>query len=385
MASFDPYHQWLSIPPDEQPPSPYRLLGLRPGETDEAVIEAALGRQTTFVRQFQTGPHAEAASRILNEIAEAGETLLDPRRRAALLARLRPPERETRDQPSKPRPRRRRPETRERPVRPPRLPAVRDDRPLPPREVMRRREERRQRKGCNARSDRSPAFLACALGLLVLLGVAWAIRSLPGRSEPNWRLALNADGTGAGDPPLGRYRVRLRAGDDDDMATFEFGDDRRVRHEDRTVGRLVLRDRRMVVAFDDAGDGEVVLDDVADDWFAGIRTWPDGRTAKWFAHRIDPPSADAMPDAANAAARSPATAGCSSAPWKASRTARCAAGTTRRSPAGRRASGTATAPPRSRPKARCWPPRAVHAIPRPSASSMTSWSFGRPRPAGGAG
>ncbi len=31
---FDAYHQWLSIPPVEQPPTLYRLLGLSQFEND---------------------------------------------------------------------------------------------------------------------------------------------------------------------------------------------------------------------------------------------------------------------------------------------------------------------------------------------------------------
>ena len=28
--SFDPYESWLGIPPEDQPPNHYRLLGLKP-------------------------------------------------------------------------------------------------------------------------------------------------------------------------------------------------------------------------------------------------------------------------------------------------------------------------------------------------------------------
>ena len=39
--SFDPYHKWLAIPPEEQPPNHYRLLGVSPFESDPDVIENA--------------------------------------------------------------------------------------------------------------------------------------------------------------------------------------------------------------------------------------------------------------------------------------------------------------------------------------------------------
>jgi hypothetical protein len=37
--SFDPYHVWLGIPPEEQPPHHYRLLGIRLFEDNPSVIE----------------------------------------------------------------------------------------------------------------------------------------------------------------------------------------------------------------------------------------------------------------------------------------------------------------------------------------------------------
>ena len=39
--SFDPYHVWLGIPPDEQPPNRYRLLGIRAFEANQDVIDNA--------------------------------------------------------------------------------------------------------------------------------------------------------------------------------------------------------------------------------------------------------------------------------------------------------------------------------------------------------
>jgi hypothetical protein len=75
---FDPYHKWLGIPKEEQPPTHYRLLGL-PIEEDEAdVIEEAAIRQTSHVRSYQIGPHAAESTRILNEIANARSVLLNP-------------------------------------------------------------------------------------------------------------------------------------------------------------------------------------------------------------------------------------------------------------------------------------------------------------------
>jgi hypothetical protein len=85
---FDPYHEWLDIPPQKQPPSHYQILGIAVGENSpEAIKEAAL-RQTTRVRVYQTGPQAALCTRILNEIAQARTTLQNPKTRQEYDARL---------------------------------------------------------------------------------------------------------------------------------------------------------------------------------------------------------------------------------------------------------------------------------------------------------
>jgi hypothetical protein len=88
---FDPYRDWLDIPPEDQPPSHYRLLGIAPDEADlEAIKEAAL-RQTSRVRLFQVGPQAELCTRLLNEIAQARAVLANPKTRQAYDNRLNAP------------------------------------------------------------------------------------------------------------------------------------------------------------------------------------------------------------------------------------------------------------------------------------------------------
>lgn len=79
---FDAYHVWLGIPPGEQPPDHYRLLGIPLFERDPDVIEQAAERQTAFLRQMETGPHGETVRRILREVAQARATLLNPATRA---------------------------------------------------------------------------------------------------------------------------------------------------------------------------------------------------------------------------------------------------------------------------------------------------------------
>jgi WD40 repeat protein len=86
---FDPYHKWLGIPEDQRPPTHYQLLGVWPSEADPEVIEEMALRQTAHVRNYQTGPHAAACTRLLNEIARARAVLLHPARRRAYDAGLR--------------------------------------------------------------------------------------------------------------------------------------------------------------------------------------------------------------------------------------------------------------------------------------------------------
>jgi WD40 repeat protein len=78
---FDPYHKWLGIHPEHRPPTYYQLLGISPEEHDREVIEEAAIRQTAHVRTYQLGPHAAECTRILNEIAQARTTLLNPAKR----------------------------------------------------------------------------------------------------------------------------------------------------------------------------------------------------------------------------------------------------------------------------------------------------------------
>ena len=76
MSDFDPYHKWLGIPPRDQPPNHYRLLGIEVFESDPDVIDAAAEQRASFVRQCVTGKQVRHSQQILNEIAVARLTLL---------------------------------------------------------------------------------------------------------------------------------------------------------------------------------------------------------------------------------------------------------------------------------------------------------------------
>lgn len=86
---FDPYHKWLGIPPGHRPPTHYQLLGIAPDERDPDVIEAAAIRQSAYVRNFQTSPHAKECSRVLGEIALARAILRDPAKRRIYESKVR--------------------------------------------------------------------------------------------------------------------------------------------------------------------------------------------------------------------------------------------------------------------------------------------------------
>jgi hypothetical protein len=88
-AAFDPYHKWLGIPPEEQPASLYRLLGIRQFEADRDVIDSAADQRMTHLRTFQSGKHASLSQKLLNEISRARQRLLDPEEKSEYDAQLR--------------------------------------------------------------------------------------------------------------------------------------------------------------------------------------------------------------------------------------------------------------------------------------------------------
>eukprot|EP00456_Euglypha_rotunda_P036164 TRINITY_DN277_c0_g2_i4.p1 TRINITY_DN277_c0_g2~~TRINITY_DN277_c0_g2_i4.p1 ORF type:complete len:458 (-),score=55.50 TRINITY_DN277_c0_g2_i4:2359-3732(-) len=78
MSEFDAYRKWLGIPTKDQPPNHYRLLGIELFESDAELIEGAADKQMSHVRQYQSGAHANAAAKLLNELATARLCLLKP-------------------------------------------------------------------------------------------------------------------------------------------------------------------------------------------------------------------------------------------------------------------------------------------------------------------
>ena len=86
---FDPYRKWLGIPPKDQPPNHYRLLGIELFESDPDVIESASDARMAHLRTFQTGKRSDLSQRLLNEIAAATTCLLNAEKKGQYDAHLR--------------------------------------------------------------------------------------------------------------------------------------------------------------------------------------------------------------------------------------------------------------------------------------------------------
>ena len=89
-SEFDPYHKWLGIPPSEQPPNHYRLLAVDLFESDPDVIEIAADKHMTYLQSCGNGPQMALSQRLLNEIAAARLCLLNPGKKTAYDAQLKP-------------------------------------------------------------------------------------------------------------------------------------------------------------------------------------------------------------------------------------------------------------------------------------------------------
>ena len=75
--NFDPYYKWLGIPPKDQPPHHYRLLGIELFEADSEVIDAASNRLMAYLHDLAAGDEEGHSQRLLNEISIARTTLLN--------------------------------------------------------------------------------------------------------------------------------------------------------------------------------------------------------------------------------------------------------------------------------------------------------------------
>ena len=77
------YQRVLGIPPAEQPPHHYRLLGLVPYEDDAALIKDRLEQRSRLITAHRKGEYAKACDEILYQINTAKTCLLNPRLKTA--------------------------------------------------------------------------------------------------------------------------------------------------------------------------------------------------------------------------------------------------------------------------------------------------------------
>ena len=89
MNDNDVYHLWLGIPPEEQPPTYYRLLGVPLFEQNVEVIRNAADRQRSHVKRLGVNQFQSVGQELLNEIEVAKICLLRPEKRAAYDEKLR--------------------------------------------------------------------------------------------------------------------------------------------------------------------------------------------------------------------------------------------------------------------------------------------------------
>lgn len=80
---FDPYYKWLGIPPRDQPPHHYRLLGIELFESDRDVIDAAANRVMAYLKDLAAGDEAEYSQSLLNEVSRARICLLNKEKKTA--------------------------------------------------------------------------------------------------------------------------------------------------------------------------------------------------------------------------------------------------------------------------------------------------------------
>lgn len=80
---FDPLHKWFGIPPSEQPPDDYRLLGIAKFEDDLDVIDAAADKQLAYLHDLTNGDYGDLAEELSNRVSAARLRLLNAEKKAA--------------------------------------------------------------------------------------------------------------------------------------------------------------------------------------------------------------------------------------------------------------------------------------------------------------
>ncbi len=79
---MDPY-DLLEIPAELRPPTHYQLLGIDDFESDLEVISHAAKQRSTYLHRIAAGPQRKAVQQLLNQVAVARRTLLNPQSKQA--------------------------------------------------------------------------------------------------------------------------------------------------------------------------------------------------------------------------------------------------------------------------------------------------------------
>ena len=82
MPDFDPYYEWLGIPPKDQPAHHYRLLGVELFEEHRSAIDAAANRLMAYLQELSNGEDAALAQKLLNEVSAARVCLLNAKQKS---------------------------------------------------------------------------------------------------------------------------------------------------------------------------------------------------------------------------------------------------------------------------------------------------------------
>ena len=67
-ASFNPYHKWLAIPPEDQPANHYRLLAIELWEDDAEVIANAAEQRISHLRILEMGENTQRRNLMVDAI-----------------------------------------------------------------------------------------------------------------------------------------------------------------------------------------------------------------------------------------------------------------------------------------------------------------------------
>ena len=81
-GNFDAYDKWLGIPPKDQPPNFYKLLGIELYESDPEVITVAAEQRSRHVQTFQSGDYALISQKMQKKIICVRDYLLDDAKKA---------------------------------------------------------------------------------------------------------------------------------------------------------------------------------------------------------------------------------------------------------------------------------------------------------------